>query len=585
MFEFKLPEVSDNISSGTIIKIFVSAGQTVKKNQPLVEFESEKASIEIPSSVEGTIKEILVKEGQQVKVGQVLLKIEGTSANATTAPSTAKQPVKETPQPAAISAPATAASLKSSPARDTDLVVIGGGPGGYTAAFLAGDLGMDVTLVDTEINPGGVCLYKGCIPSKALLHAARVVAETKEAKEFGLDFTPPKIDLNKLRDWKNSIVTKLTSGLGVLTKQRKIKHIQGRAVFLDSNTIEISKADGSKQKLTFDYAIVATGSSPVKLPIAPNSPRILDSTSALEIKSIPKSLLLVGAGYIGLELGTVYAELGSAVSVVEMLPGIIPGADRDLANVLAARLEKIFHSVMTSTKILKMEEKPAGILVHFEDAEGKKFSHEYENVLVAIGRRPNSGQLQLEKTNVKLDSKGFITVDAQRRSTDPSIYAIGDIAGNPMLAHKASHEGRVAVEAIAGHKVAFEPNCIPAVVFTDPEVAWCGLTETEAAQQNRKVQVMKFPWGASGRALSLGRTDGLTKLLIDPDTERLLGMAIVGVGAGELISEGVVAIEMGAVVADLKLCIHPHPTTSETIMESAEMFFGQSTHIYKPKRK
>lgn len=592
MFEFKLPEVGENIHSGTVVKILVAAGTSVKKGQALIEFESEKATIEIPSPVDGTVKEILVKEGTQVKVGQTLMKFD-SSAPAAAASATKPSPMTSrpstpasSPAPAQHSAPAAAPHVpQKSSGRDTQVLVIGAGPGGYAAAFLAADLNLDVTLVDPDVNPGGVCLYRGCIPSKALLHAARIVAETKEAKEFGVDFGTLKLDIDKLRAWKNSVVNQLTGGLGVLTKQRKIKYIQGKAVFLDSNTVEIKKNDNTTQKLSFDYCVIAAGSRPVKLPIAPESSKVLDSTGALELSSIPKSLLLVGAGYIGLELGTVYAELGSDVSVVEMLPGIIPGADRDLAAVLEKRLQKIFKSVMTSTKILKMEEKSSGILVTFEDKDGKTFSHEYEKVLVAIGRRPNSDALQLDKTKVKLDQKGFIVVDAQRRTSDPSIYAIGDIAGNPMLAHKASHEGRTAVEAIAGHKVAFEPNCIPAVVFTDPEIAWCGITETEAAQQGRSVQIAKFPWAASGRALSLGRPDGLTKIIIDPETERILGMAIVGVGAGELISEGVVAIEMGALVSDLKLSIHPHPTISETIMESAEMFFGQSTHVYKPKRK
>ncbi len=471
------------------------------------------------------------------------------------------------------------------------LVIIGAGPGGYAAAFYAADLGLEVTLIDAEKNPGGVCLYRGCIPSKALLHSARVLSEAREAKNFGIEFNQPKIDLNKLRDWKNSVVTKLTSGLGQLTKQRNITFIQGKAKFLNSNTLEIEKTDsasvssfvGQKQKLSFENAILATGSHPIQLPNTPASSRILNSTTALDLENIPESLLVIGGGYIGLELGTVYAELGTKVSVVEMMSGILPGADRDLANVLEKRLQTIFKSIMLETKIAKMEDTKKSIKVTFEDKNGKTSTQEFEKVLVSIGRKPNSQNLGLENTKVELDQKGFVKIDGQRRTTDPSIYAIGDIAGEPMLAHKASHEGRVAVEAIMGQKVAFEPKAIPAVVFTDPEIAWCGLTETDAKKQNREIKVAKFPWGASGRAITLDRTDGLTKLIIDPQTERILGMAIVGVGAGELISEGVLAVEMGAVASDIKLSIHPHPTISETIMESAESFFGHSTHIYRKK--
>ncbi len=465
----------------------------------------------------------------------------------------------------------------------SQLVVIGGGPGGYAAAFLAADLGMSVTLVDKEKNPGGVCLFRGCIPSKALLHVAKVLSESKDAKELGIEFDKPKIHLDRVRDWKNSVVTRLTSGLGQLCQQRKVNYVQGTAQFVNSTTVQIESLQG-KNRLTFDHAILATGSFPVALPFAPKSEKILDSTTALNLESIPEKLLVVGGGYIGLELSTVYHELGSEVSVVEMLPQILMGADRDLALVLEKRIKERFKSIMTSTKVTKMIETKTGIQVTFEDKDGKTFTDEYQKVLVAIGRKPNSNNLGLEKTSVKVNPRGFVEVNLQRRTTDPHIYAIGDIAGEPMLAHKASHEGRVAVEAIAGHKVAFEPACIPAVVFTDPEIAWCGLTENEAKEKNIAVKVVKFPWAASGRAITLNRTDGLTKLIIDPESERILGVSIVGVGAGEMIAEGVIAVEMGSVAADLKLSIHPHPTLSETVMETAESFFGQSTHIYRPKK-
>ena len=466
----------------------------------------------------------------------------------------------------------------------TQLLVIGAGPGGYAAAFYAADLGMEVTLVDTELHPGGVCLYRGCIPSKALLHAAKVVSESRDAKEFGITFNEPRIDVDKLRAWKDNVVSKMTGNLGLLAKSRKVAFIQGKATFVDSNTVKVKRPDSSPQNVRFEHAILATGSRPISLPNVPNSPLILNSTTALEIQTIPSSLLVVGGGYIGLELGTVYAELGSEVSVVEMTPGLLPGADRDLVNVLEKRLKTIFKSITLGTKVAKVEPTVKNVKVTFENPDGKTSQQTYDKILIAVGRKPNSSDLGLENTKVKITAKGFVQVDLQRRTTDPAIFAIGDIAGEPMLAHKASHEGRVAVDAIAGKKTAFEPKAIPAVVFTDPEIAWCGLTETQARQENRAIAVAKFPWGASGRAMTLNRTDGLTKLILDPDTQRVLGMAIVGPGAGELIAEGVLAVEMGSTAEDIKLAIHPHPTTSETIMEAAESFFGHATHIHRPKK-
>ncbi len=464
------------------------------------------------------------------------------------------------------------------------LVVIGSGPGGYTAAFLGADLGMQVTLIDKEVNPGGVCVYRGCIPSKALLHAAKVLNESHEVNEIGITFAKPQIDINKLRAWKNSVVERLTGGTGQLRKARKIASIQGTAKFLNSNTLSIEGVDGKTQEVKFDKAIIATGSRPAVIPTLPKSKFIWDSTSALDLETIPARLLTVGGGYIGLELSTVYDALGSKVTVVEMMPQLLTGADRDLANILIKRVESKFEKVMTSTKVLKMEETSKGMKVYFEDPDGKKFEDEFDRVLVSIGRKPNTENLGLDKTKVKVTDRGFITINGQLKTDDDNIYAIGDVAGNPMLAHKASHEGRTAVEAIAGHKVAFEPQAIPAVVFTDPEVAWAGVTEIEAKERNLDVQVVKFPWGASGRAITLNRVDGLTKLIIDTKTQRILGMGIVGVGAGEMIAEGVLAIEMGALADDLKLSIHPHPTLTETVMETAENFFGTATHFYKPRK-
>ena len=468
----------------------------------------------------------------------------------------------------------------------TQLVVIGAGPGGYAAAFYAADRGMKVALVDPEKNPGGVCVYRGCIPSKALLHVADVISESAHAADFGVEFAKPKVDLDKLRAFKNTVVGQLTAGAGQVRNLRKIVHVQGMAAFRDARTLDIEKVDGTKETLTFEHCIIATGSVPSTISgISIDSDRLMDSTGALDLPDIPKSLLVVGGGYIGLELGTVYAALGSKVTVVEMTGGLLPGADRDLVNILAKRIEKICEAVWLNTRVVGIKEAKNGLLVTFE-GEGKSGDQAFDRVLVSIGRRPNSNVPGLEKLRVKKDKRGFIEVDQSRQTGEPGIYAIGDVAGEPMLAHKAAHEGRAAVDAIAGDRnVAFEPAAIPAVVFTDPEIAWAGLTETEAEKQGITVSVAKFPWGASGRAISLGRTDGVTKLIIHPESERVLGVGICGPGAGELISEGVLAIEMGATARDMALTIHPHPTLSETVMESAEVFFGHATHVYRPKRR
>jgi len=464
------------------------------------------------------------------------------------------------------------------------IAVIGAGPGGYAAAFYAADLGLQVTLIDNEKNPGGVCLYRGCIPSKALLHVAKLLEESKHAKDWGVDFGAAKVDLDKLRDYKNRVVEKLTSGTGQVSKLRKVNYIQGWASIVDPKTIKVKKADG-EETVNVDYMILALGSLPTKIPsLSIDSPRVLDSTGALDLPEIPKSMLVIGGGYIGLELGSVYAALGTKVSVVEMTPGLLPGADRDLVRFLAQRVEKTFDKVMVSTRVTSMKASDKNVTVNFE-GEGAPKEATYDYVLVSIGRRPNARIDGLDKTRVKVDAKGFIETDGQRRTAEPTIFAIGDVAGEPMLAHKASHEARVAVEAIEGQKAVFEPAAIPAVVFTDPEIAWAGLTEAEAEKQGLKVEVAKFPWPASGRAIAIDRTDGMTKLIIDPETERVLGVGIAGSGAGELIAEGVLAIEMGTTASDLKLTIHAHPTLSETLMESAEVFFGQATHVYKPKKK
>jgi dihydrolipoamide dehydrogenase len=472
----------------------------------------------------------------------------------------------------------------------TQLVVIGGGPGGYAAAFLAADLGLKTVLIDPEPNPGGVCVYRGCIPSKALLHVAGLLSEARHASAWGIEFGEPRIDLNRLREFKDNVVKRLTSGTGQLVKHRKIQYIQGVAEFVDAHTLRVKSAGGATGEddtVRFEHAILATGSVPAIPPsLKLDDPRVMDSTAALDLPDAPKSLLVIGGGYIGLELGSVYAALGSAVTVVEMTSGLLPGADRDLVDVLARRIKETMNAVLLNTRVVAMRATPQVVHVTL-DGDGVKDGPKertFDRVLVSVGRRPNSQVPGLEKTRVQVNGRGFIVVNEQLRTDEPSIFAIGDVVGEPMLAHKASHEGRTAVEVIAGENVAFQPRAIPAVVFTDPELAWAGLTETQARQAGRKVAIAKFPWGASGRAITLDRTDGLTKLVLDAETEQILGVGLVGPGAGELIAEGVLAIEMGANATDLKLTIHPHPTLTETVMESAEVFFGQATHVYRPRR-
>ena len=466
------------------------------------------------------------------------------------------------------------------------VAVIGGGPGGYAAAFMAADLGLEVAIVDPEINPGGVCLYRGCIPSKALLHIAQVINESREAENWGVQFGKPSIDLEKIRLWKDDIVGRLTQGLGDLSKRRNVTLVQGRAAFASSRSLNVTDPAGETSILEFDNAILATGSRPTVIPsLAVDSPRFMDSTKALELESIPKTLLVIGGGYIGMELGSVYAALGSAVTVVEMTPSLLPGADGNLVGVLAKKIRERMHSVHLNTRVAALCKVRGGIKATLEGKDVGKPQQTFEKVLMAVGRVPNTEELGMENTGVIASGNGFIEVDGQRRTSDPAIFAIGDITGDPMLAHKASHEGVVAAEAIAGKKVAFEPAAIPAVVFTDPELAWCGLTESQAKAEGRSVKVARFPWAASGRAMTLGRHEGLTKLLIDPDTDRVLGVGIVGPGAGELIAEGVLAIEMAALASDLQLTVHPHPTLSETVMEAAESYYGVSTHIFNPRKQ
>jgi len=464
---------------------------------------------------------------------------------------------------------------------ETELVVLGAGPGGYAAAFLAADKGMQVTLIDAREKPGGVCLHCGCIPSKALLHAADIINEAHEAASWGIEFAKPKIDLNALRARKEKIVSSMANNLGELARRRNVRYISARARFKNSTTLAIE----NNEDLQFKKCILATGSSPTRIPAFDlKNPRVLDSTGALELADIPKTFLVVGGGYIGLEMGTVYAALGSKVTVVELTGSLLPGVDADLVRPLANRLKTQLDKIYLNTKVARLEEVKDGIRATLEGADVAEPQMTFDRVLISVGRRPNSRDLGLENTSVQIDDKGFVVVDGKRRTADENIYAIGDVAGEPMLAHKAAHEGRVAVEAIAGEPALWDPRAIPAVVFTDPEIAWCGLTENDAKKQNREVKVGRFPWGASGRATTLGRSDGLTKVLTDPNSDQVLGIGMVGPGAGELIAEGVVAIEMGATARDLAMCIHPHPTLSETLMEAAESVHGMTTHIYKPRK-
>jgi dihydrolipoamide dehydrogenase len=471
---------------------------------------------------------------------------------------------------------------------DTQLVVLGGGPGGYAAAFLAADLGMQVTLVDMEKSLGGVCLLRGCIPSKALLHVAKAMAEAKHLADWGVSFPSPTVDINAVRARKEKVIGTLTGGLKQVAKKRNVRVIQARGSFENSQTLRLTPVGDAPledSQLRFEHCIVATGSSPVQLrQFSQAGPRVIDSTGALELVDVPQSLLVVGGGYIGLEMGTVYAALGSRVSVVEMTEGLLPGCDRDLVKPLHTKLAKEFEAIYLGTKVAGLADKGDCVEVTFEGPVDNKVQ-QFSRVLVSVGRRPNSSGLGLENTKVQIDAQGFVTVDNRCRTADPHILAIGDVAGQPMLAHKAAHQGKAAVESLHGQPAVFEPRAIPAVVFTDPEIAWAGLTDTEAKQQGREVSVAQFPWAASGRAQSVGRTEGLTKWLIDPKTERLLGCGIVGAGAGDLIGEAVLAIEMGASARDLTESIHPHPTHTQTHRAAAQIFYGTATDLYRPKRR
>jgi dihydrolipoamide dehydrogenase len=584
MVEIVVPDIG-NFDSVDVIEVLVAVGDTIAKEDSLITVESDKASMDIPSSHAGVVKELKVAVGDKVAKGSLILVVE--SAQAATAEAKPAAAVEAAPaaQTTAPAAPAPAAETGNNDLT-CQVMVLGSGPGGYTAAFRAADLGLKVVLVERYPTLGGVCLNVGCIPSKALLHTAKVITEAEETEHHGLSFGKPNIDLDKLRNWKaNDVVGKLTGGLAQMAKARGVTVVSGVGKFTSPTQIAVTAADGKVTLVGFENAIIAAGSQATKFPGAPEDERIMDSTGALALADIPQTMLVIGGGIIGLEMGTVYDALGTKVSVVEFMDGLIPGADRDLVRPLQKRMEKRFANIMVSTKVSKLEAKADGIYVDFEGANAPKETQKYDRVLVSIGRRPNGKNIGAENAGVIVDDRGFIAVDKQMRTNVPNIFAIGDIVGQPMLAHKATHEAKVAAEVIAGHKVEFVASVIPSVAYTDPEIAWVGVTETEAKAKGIEIEKASFPWAASGRALSIARTEGVTKLIFDKDTHRVIGAGITGVNAGELLAEAVLAIEMGADAHDLGLTIHAHPTLSETICFAAEVKEGTITDMLPPKKR
>jgi dihydrolipoamide dehydrogenase len=579
------PDLGD-FSDVLVIEVMVGAGDAVTAGTPLLTLETDKATMDVPSTVAGRVVEVLVARGDRVSKGSLLARVDPDAA--ASVPQDA-----EAAAPAALAAAAVAAvAVTSSASRDvaepaadaeTALLVLGAGPGGYTAAFRAADLGMEVTLVDRWPTLGGVCLNVGCIPSKALLHAAKVIDEARAMGAHGIDFGAPQLDLGKLRGWKSQVVARLTGGLAGLARQRKVKVVRGAGKFLSPHVIEITH-EGQSQRLRFGQCIIAAGSEPIMLPFLPADPRVLDSTGALELPDRPGRLLVVGGGIIGLEMATVYEALGARVSVVELTAQLIPGCDVDLVRPLEKRLKARYERIMLGTRVTAVAARADGLHVDFEGAAGAD-TQRYDHVLVAVGRSPNGRLLGAEAAGVAVDARGFIAVDRQQRTNVPHVFAIGDVVGQPMLAHKATHEGKVAAEVAAGQKSHFDARVIPSVAYTDPEIAWAGVTETAARQQGMAVEKAVFPWAASGRSLSLGRDEGFTKLLFDPATGRVVGGGIVGPNAGELIAEVALAIEMGADAHDIGLTVHPHPTLSETVAMAAEAFAGTLTDLYLPKKR
>jgi dihydrolipoamide dehydrogenase len=587
LVEVLVPDIG-NFDSVDVIEVLIKVGDVVAFDDSLITVESDKASMDIPSAQAGVVKEIKVKVGDKIAKGSLILLLEAASAAAAepVAPAlTTAAPVDTPAVPVAVAPIATAAPAASNADLHAEVLVLGSGPGGYTAAFRAADLGKKVVLIERYPTLGGVCLNVGCIPSKALLHTAKVITDAEETAHHGVSFSAPNIDLEQLRNWKEKdVVAKLTGGLTAMAKQRGVTVVQGLGQFSSSHQIAVTANDGNISTVSFDHAIIAAGSQASKFPGVAADPRIMDSTGALALTDIPQRMLVIGGGIIGLEMGTVYDALGTKVSVVEFTDGLIQGCDRDLVRPLQKRMEKRFESIMLSTKVANIEAKADGIHVSFEGDAAPKEVQIYDRVLVSIGRRPNGKNIGAENAGVAVDERGFIAVDKQMRTNVPHIFAIGDIVGQPMLAHKATHEGKVAAEVIAGHKVEFQALTIPSVAYTDPEIAWAGVTEIEAKAQGLDYEKASFPWAASGRALAVGRTEGTTKLIFDKTTQRLIGAGIVGVNAGELIAETVLAIEMGADAHDLGLTIHPHPTLSETVCFAAEMKEGTITDLYIKKR-
>jgi dihydrolipoamide dehydrogenase len=585
-FQITVPDIG-NFDSVEVIEVIVKIGDMIKKEDSLITVESDKASMDIPSTHEGKVTSINLKVGDKVKQGSNILEIELSESGdkpqkVETKTETKEIAKKEAPPQAPSETIAKKPDVTST--HETEVVVLGSGPGGYTAAFRAADLGKKVVLIERYPTLGGVCLNVGCIPSKALLHTAKVITDAEETAAHGVTFGEPNIDLEKIRNWKaHDVVGKLTQGLSAMAKQRQVSVIQGVGEFTSSHQIKVTKADGQIETVGFEQCIIAAGSQATKFPGIQDDPRIMDSTAALELKDIPKRLLIVGGGIIGLEMGTVYDALGSRVSVVELSDGLMQGCDRDLVRPLQKRMEQRFEKIMLHTKVNTIEPKADGIHVSFE-FEGKLDSQVYDRVLIAIGRRPNGKAIKAELAGVNVTDQGFIPANKQMRTNASHIFAIGDIVGEPMLAHKATHEGKVAAEVIAGHKVEFQAIAIPYVAYTDPEVAWVGMTETEAKLKNIEIEKASFPWAASGRALAMNRSEGTTKLIFDKETHRLIGAGITGINAGELIAETVLAIEMGADAHDLGLTIHPHPTLSETVCFAAEVKEGSITDLYIKKR-
>ncbi|MEY3265379.1 MAG: dihydrolipoyl dehydrogenase [Pseudomonadota bacterium] len=583
LVEIKVPDIGD-FKEVEVIELLVKPGDTVKVDQSLITVESDKASMEIPCNQAGVVKELKVKIGDKVAEGSLLLILE-TSAAA--APAAAPVAAATATIPASVTTPIAtpvAASFSGKADIECDTLVLGAGPGGYTAAFRAADLGQKVVLVERFASLGGVCLNVGCIPSKALLHAAKVITEAEEMSHFGVKMSKPQIELDALRGWKDSVIKKLTGGLSGLAKARKVQVVTGKAAFSSPYTLTVDTAEGSKV-IAFRHAVIAAGSSVVKIPGFPyDDPRLIDSTGALELRQIPKRLLVIGGGIIGLEMACVYDALGSKVTVVEFADGLIPAADRDIVKPLHKRIEKRYEAIYLKTKVTKLEARANGLLASFEGDGAPAEPQLYDMVLMAVGRRPNGRDIGADKAGVIVNERGFIPADRQQRTNVPHIFAIGDICGDPMLAHKATNEAKVAAEVIAGHKVEFDAMTIPSVAYTDPEIAWMGVTETEAKAKGIAFEKASFPWAASGRALAMGRDDGITKLLWDPTTKRIIGAGIVGVNAGELLAETVLAMEMGADLEDLALTVHAHPTLSETPMFAAEMGLGSITDLYLPKK-